>query len=111
MDAGGPRVPAEEEETPETYQRGGKVQGNLQERRDGELTGVQPINTKGLSAFIRPIKYGILQLSSGSQNPLKDKFFLHDQARLHVRLWLKDHHLLDPIPANLIVISPNGDKV
>ncbi|KNZ60435.1 uncharacterized protein VP01_1554g4 [Puccinia sorghi] len=111
MDAGGPRVPAEEEETPETYQRGGKVQGNLQERRDGELTGVQPINTKGLSAFIRPIKYGILQLSSGSQNPLKDKFFLHDQARLHVRLWLKDHHLLDPIPANLIVISPNGDKI
>ncbi|KAA1074167.1 hypothetical protein PGT21_007183 [Puccinia graminis f. sp. tritici] len=78
---------------------------------------LEPIKTKGLSAFIRPIKYGLLQLASSSsrattksinkapsQNPFEP---------LHLRLWITNHHhaLFDPIPANLIVISPNGDQI
>ncbi|POW05556.1 hypothetical protein PSTT_09619 [Puccinia striiformis] len=76
----------------------------------------QPINTKGLSAFIRPIKYGIMQLSSASSstNPAHSNSSSIQKdlgGGLHVRLWIKDQNLLAPIPANLIVISPNGGQI
>ncbi|KAH9469633.1 hypothetical protein Pst134EA_006921 [Puccinia striiformis f. sp. tritici] len=76
----------------------------------------QPINTNGLSAFIRPIKYGILQLSSASSstNPAHSNSSSIQKdlgGGLHVRLWIKDQNLLAPIPANLIVISPNGGQI
>jgi hypothetical protein len=96
------------------YERERNIEKNVQvqERwKDSDAEVVEPINTKGLSSFIRPIKYGILQLSSSSRNPVQDQLSTQDDGRLHVRLWIKNQALLEPIPANLIVISPNGGKV
>ncbi|PLW39433.1 hypothetical protein PCASD_07987 [Puccinia coronata f. sp. avenae] len=96
------------------YERERNIEKNVQvqERwKDSDAEVVEPINTKGLSSFIRPIKYGILQLSSSSRNPVQDQLSTQDDGRLHVRLWIKNQALLEPIPANLIVISPNGGKI
>ena len=115
LDADGATVAAdeEEEERPARDGRGGAVAGAGQESSDSERV-VRRINTHGLAAFIRPIKYGLLQLASSAaaaRSPLSDKFCLRPHPPLHVRLWLNDNHLLLPIPANLVVFSPAGDKV
>ncbi|OAV96578.1 hypothetical protein PTTG_01013 [Puccinia triticina 1-1 BBBD Race 1] len=103
--------PPRQAEAPRSEKKSSKPRGPCL-RESGGLPPVDRIDTQGLSAFIRPIKYGILQLSSNN-SPLKSSTLPQHQLvdRLQLRLWLRDPALLDPIPADLIVISPDGSQI